>query len=213
MILLLRALYPHHSVPRFRRRLRKMVAYLVRQRRSIHLRVALGQFLVRCLPHGVFGRLRALIYRAVGFRGIGEKVVFDGPIELRGEGRLYQRLYIGAWSYLNSPCFLDLNAPVYIGQRVTIGHHTVIVTSNHEIGSPLRRAGALVPKSITIGDGAWIAARVTILPGVTVGPGAIIGAGSVVTKDVPANCKVAGVPAKIIGYLDGTDGPLSGNPQ
>jgi maltose O-acetyltransferase len=179
----------------------------------MHLRVALGQILVRCLPHGSFGTLRAGIYRLVGFRGIREKVVFHGPIELRGQGPFYQRLHIGAFSYLNSPCFIDLNGPVDIGQRVTIGHHTVIITSNHEIGPPLRRAGALVPDSVTIGDGAWIAARVTILPGVTIGPGAIVGAGSVVTKDVPANCKVAGVPAKIIGYLDGADRALSNKSQ
>ncbi len=211
--MILHSLYTQYIVPHLPQRTRKIVAYLALQRSNIHLRVALGQILVRCLPVGVFGTARAAIYRMVGFRGIREKVVFHGPIELRGEGPFYQRLYIGAYSYLNSPCFIDLNGPVYIGQRVTIGHHTVIITSNHEIGSPLRRAGALVPDSVTIGEGAWIAAGVTILPGVTVGPGAVVGAGSVVTKDVPANCKVAGVPAKIIGYLDGADVALLRKPQ
>jgi maltose O-acetyltransferase len=213
MIIVLHALYTQYVVPHLLQRIRKIVAYLALQRGSMHLRVALGQILVRCLPHGAFGTLRAAIYRAVGFRGIREKVVFHGPIELRGEGPLYQRLYIGAYSYINSSCVIDLNGPVSIGQRVTIGHHTIIITSNHEIGSALRRAAALVPDPVTIGDGAWIAARVTILPGVTVGPGAIVGAGSVVTKDVPANCKVAGVPAKIIGYLDDADGAFSRKPQ
>ncbi len=147
----------------------------------------------------------------VGFHGIHGKVVFHGPIELRGQGPFHQRLHIGAYSFLNSPCFIDLNAPVYIGKRVTIGHHTVIITSNHELGPPYMRAGALIPRSVTIGDGAWIAARVTILPGVTIGPGAVIGAGSVVTKDVPANCKVAGVPAKIIVYLEGAETAIPKN--
>lgn len=203
MITRLHALYSQH--PHGRRRLRKIAAYLALQRQNLHLRAALGQILVQCLPQGVFGTLRASIYRTVGFRGIGAKVVFHGPIALRGQGPLYQRLSIGTYSYLNTPCFIDLNGPVHIGRRVTIGHHTVIVTSNHELGPALMRAGALVPAAVTIGDGAWIAARVTILPGVTIGPGAVVGAGSVVTKDVPTNCKVAGVPAKIIGYLDGTD--------
>src|SRR5690242_7266131 len=54
----------------------------------------------------------------------------------------------------------------------------------------------------TINDGASIGANATILPGVTIGRGAMIGAGSVVTADVPANAKVVGNPATIIGYVD-----------
>ena len=45
---------------------------------------------------------------------------------------------------------------------------------------------------------AWIGAAATILPGVTIGENAVIAAGSVVTKDVPNNCIVGGVPAKFI---------------
>lgn len=51
---------------------------------------------------------------------------------------------------------------------------------------------------IHIGKNVWMGANVTILPGVTVGDRAIIAAGAVVTKDVPANKVVAGVPAKVI---------------
>lgn len=49
-----------------------------------------------------------------------------------------------------------------------------------------------------IDKNAWLGANSTILPGVTVGKNAVIAAGAVVTKDVPANTVVAGVPAKII---------------
>lgn len=51
---------------------------------------------------------------------------------------------------------------------------------------------------VTIEDNVWIGANVTILPGVVVGRGSVIAAGSVVTKSVPPNSLVAGVPAKVI---------------
>jgi maltose O-acetyltransferase len=56
-------------------------------------------------------------------------------------------------------------------------------------------------RPVTIGNGAWLGARCTILPGVNVGEGAIVAAGAVVTHDVPANTMVAGVPARAIRDL------------
>ena len=49
-----------------------------------------------------------------------------------------------------------------------------------------------------IGNKVWIATEAMILPGITIGDGAIVAAGAVVTKDVPARCMVAGVPAKVM---------------
>jgi acetyltransferase-like isoleucine patch superfamily enzyme len=51
-------------------------------------------------------------------------------------------------------------------------------------------------------DGASIGANATILPGLVIGRGAMVGAGAVVTRDVPANAKVVGNPARIVGYVD-----------
>jgi acetyltransferase-like isoleucine patch superfamily enzyme len=55
---------------------------------------------------------------------------------------------------------------------------------------------------IKIGEGVWIGARATILPGVTIGAGSVVAAGSLVTKDMPANVLIAGVPAKVIRELE-----------
>lgn len=49
-----------------------------------------------------------------------------------------------------------------------------------------------------IGNKVWIATNALVLPGVNVGDGAIVAAGAVVTKDVPAKCMVAGVPARVV---------------
>jgi maltose O-acetyltransferase len=71
-----------------------------------------------------------------------------------------------------------------------------------------RRAGDLKAEPVTIGDGAWIGARATILPGVTIGGGAVVAAGSVVTRDLPANVLAGGVPARVIRELT-VEAPLS----
>lgn len=58
------------------------------------------------------------------------------------------------------------------------------------------------PSAIVIGNNGWIGFNATILPGVSIGDGAIVAAGAVVTKDVPANTIVGGVPAKFIKKVE-----------
>ena len=65
-----------------------------------------------------------------------------------------------------------------------------------------RSAGPGLSKPITVHDGAWIGANCTVLGGVTIGKKAVVAAGSLVNHDVPAYSLVAGVPAKVIKYLD-----------
>jgi acetyltransferase-like isoleucine patch superfamily enzyme len=59
---------------------------------------------------------------------------------------------------------------------------------------------ARLSKGITVGDGAWLGVRSTILDGVTVGRDAVVGAGSLVRDDVPEGAVVVGVPARVVRY-------------
>ena len=79
-----------------------------------------------------------------------------------------------------------------------------LTTHTHEISSGKRRAERkTVFRPIVIGDGCWIGANVTILPGVTIGRGTVVGAGSVVVKDLDANSVYVGNPARKIRQLEG----------
>lgn len=114
-----------------------------------------------------------------------------------------RKVSIGRGTFMNFGVWIEASEKVTIGRNVGIGHQVTICTSTHEMGPAERRAGTAYAKPVTIGDGAWIGARATILPGVTVGAGAIVAAGAVVACDVPPNTMVGGVPAKFIKELDG----------
>ena len=83
-----------------------------------------------------------------------------------------------------------------------IGPNTLITTVGHPLSPAKRRAHTGIAKPVTIGDDVWIGGNVTILPGVAIGNNVVVAAGAVVTKDVPDNCVVGGVPAKIIKTIE-----------
>ncbi len=87
---------------------------------------------------------------------------------------------------------------VYIGDNVMIGPNTLITTVGHPLSPLERRSHTAFAKPIHIGNDVWIGGNVTILPGVTIGNNVVVAAGAVVTKDVPDNCVVGGVPARKI---------------
>lgn len=91
---------------------------------------------------------------------------------------------------------------VNIGNDCMIGPNTMITTVGHPLDAKGRRDRIGIAKPVNIGDDVWIGGNVTILPGVTIGNNVVIGAGAVVTKDVPDNVVVAGVPAKVVKHLD-----------
>jgi acetyltransferase-like isoleucine patch superfamily enzyme len=103
---------------------------------------------------------------------------------------------IGKNVFINFDCvLLDLGG-ITIEDNVLIAPKVSLLSEGH-LASPTDRQ-SLVPGPLFIKKNAWIGTGATILPGVTIGENAIVAAGAVVSKDVPANTVVGGVPAKII---------------
>ena len=90
---------------------------------------------------------------------------------------------------------------LHIGDRVAIGPNVILVTSSDPNFSRIWDSVKIQRGKIIINDDAWIGAGAIILPDITIGEGAIVGAGAVVTRNVDAFTKVAGVPAKKIGAI------------
>jgi len=103
---------------------------------------------------------------------------------------------LGKNVFINHDCsFLDIGG-ITIEDDVLIGPKVSLITESHPLNPSERQA--LIVKPVVIKRNAWLGAGATILPGVTVGENAVVAAGSVVSKDVPANTVVAGVPARVI---------------
>ncbi len=101
---------------------------------------------------------------------------------------------------------IDITRPslVEIGDNVDMNSNFQILT--HDWASRVFRNyyHELIPSSgkVKIGNNIYFGTNVIVLKGVTIGDNCVIAAGSVVNKDIPANCVVAGVPAKVICSLD-----------
>lgn len=103
---------------------------------------------------------------------------------------------IGKNVFINFDCvFLDLGG-ITIEDNVLIAPKVSLLTESHPLNPEDRQS--LIPKPIHVKKNAWIGANATILQGVTIGENAVIAAGSVVSKDVPDNVMVGGIPAQII---------------
>jgi maltose O-acetyltransferase len=155
----------------------------------------------RGLPQFSFNRTRTLALRAAGVR-IGRRSGILGPINFTGAGDVRELFSVGDDTFISGPLCVDLGAPVRVGSRVQLGHHVMLLTINHEMGPASARCGPQVAAAIDIGDGAWIASRVTVLPGVSIGEGSVVAAGAVVSRDVEPNTLVAGVPARLVRVLE-----------
>ena len=107
-----------------------------------------------------------------------------------------KNIRVGKHVFINHCCeFMDRGG-ITIGDDVLIAPKVNLITISHPLHPADRRATFTAP--IVIKNGVWIGVAATVLPGVTVGENSIVAAGAVITKDVPPDTLVAGIPAKII---------------
>jgi acetyltransferase-like isoleucine patch superfamily enzyme len=107
---------------------------------------------------------------------------------------------IGAKTVLGQECTISAFQHVSIGRECVIADRVMLIDFDHgvvEVDRPVRQQG-IYKRDVRVGNNVWIGYGACILRGVTIGDNAIIGTSAVVTRDVPANAVVAGVPARLI---------------
>ena len=107
---------------------------------------------------------------------------------------------IGAKTVLGQECTISAYQHVSIGRECVIADRVMMIDFDHgmvEVDRPIRLQG-IYKRDVRVGNNVWIGYGACILRGVTVGDNAVIGTNSVVTKDVPDNAVVGGVPAQVI---------------
>jgi len=107
---------------------------------------------------------------------------------------------IGAKSVLGQECTISSFQHVSIGRECVIADRVMLIDFDHgmvEVDRPVRLQG-IYKRDVRVGNNVWIGYGACILRGVTIGDNAVVGTNAVVTRDVPANAVVAGVPARLL---------------
>ncbi len=141
---------------------------------------------------------------------LNEGVSFNAPITFHYG--IHTKIGKNTFFNFNFTCQDDCE--VYIGDNCDFGPNVTICTPLHPLLAQERKElrcpdGTLkrlcYAKPVRIGNGCWICANVTILPGVEIGEGCVIGAGSVVTRSVPPHSFAAGNPCRVIRTITEKD--------
>ncbi|WP_125681684.1 DapH/DapD/GlmU-related protein [Levilactobacillus yonginensis] len=150
------------------------------------------------------GTQRTAAIRAF-FGRTGERLTINGTFSA-----LYgQHIAVGDDVFINGNCTFQDSNKITLGSRVIIAPDTKFYCGAHSLDATQRfgvrpdgsRYLVTYTKPITVGDDVWIGGNVTIIGGVHIGNNVVVGAGAVVTKDVPDNTVVGGVPARVIKPL------------
>ena len=170
----------------------------------------LARLLLRKLRHG-----RKLVLDGLAFVGPGcaLEIGRGGRIELGrwswiGHGSKLRShegvISIGAKTVIGQECTVSAYQLVSIGRECVIADRVMMIDFDHgmvDVERPIRLQG-IYKRDVRVGNNVWIGYGACLLRGVTVGDNAVIGTSAVVTRDVPANAVVAGVPARVIRMRD-----------
>jgi acetyltransferase-like isoleucine patch superfamily enzyme len=111
---------------------------------------------------------------------------------------------IGAKTVLGQECTISAYERVSIGRECVVADRAMLIDFDHgavEVERPIRLQG-IYKREVRVGNNVWIGYGACILRGVTIGDNAIVGTSAVVTRDVPPNAVVGGVPARVIRMRD-----------
>lgn len=127
------------------------------------------------------------------------KIRISDNVELQSNGELV----IGSGCGINSNSRIIAFEKIQIGDNVSIAQFVAVLDHDHsyELKDGILDLKRFRTSPVRIGNNVWLGDKVTITKGVTIGDNVVIGANSVVTKDIPANCIAAGIPAKVIKSL------------
>jgi len=140
---------------------------------------------------------RTFLYSLV-FKSFGNDSVILGAINVLSP----HRIKIGKGVAINPGCFLNGHGGIDIGDFVNISPRAIINTGGLDYTKRMEDRKQHIYKNVVIHEGVWIGSGAIINPGVHIGKHSVIGAGAVVTKDVPENVIMVGVPAKILKTID-----------
>jgi acetyltransferase-like isoleucine patch superfamily enzyme len=107
---------------------------------------------------------------------------------------------IGAKTVLGQECTISAYQRVRIGEQCVIADRAMLIDFDHgvvEVDRPIRLQG-IYKRDVVVGSNVWIGYGACFLRGVRVGDNSVIGTYSLVTRDVPANAVVGGIPAKVL---------------
>jgi acetyltransferase-like isoleucine patch superfamily enzyme len=148
-----------------------------------------------------FGRGLELEISPRGRVGFGRFVWIGDRTKIRcHEGEVE----IGRKTVMGQECTISAYQRVRIGEQCVIADRAMFIDFDHgvvEVERPIRLQG-IYKRDVEVGSNVWIGYGACILRGVRVGDNAIVGTNSVVTKDVPANAVVGGVPARVLRMRD-----------
>ncbi|MFL5582817.1 MAG: HAD-IIIC family phosphatase [Gemmatimonadaceae bacterium] len=179
----------------------RYVAALARARRALRSADRLGR------------RVRTVgrpIVRNDGRLVIGDDVVINStfsPVELRAFAG--GEVAIGSGVAINYGTLIAAASAVRLGDGVSLGPYCILADHEREPADGAETGAA----PIDVGDGVWLAGRVTVLPGSRIGPGTVVAAGSVVSGELPGGVVAAGIPARVLRRIADAEPAATPGPE